>query len=447
MSKSLSFDMIDKYSQSFNSKPENKLIRNSVIKNGINATAINNDSIIDMNYAFSLEVDTGKVTNQKNSGRCWMFAALNKFRHRMNTKFKMEDFELSQSYTMFWDKLEKANYFLENIIETLDEDVDSRIVCWLLSNPQQDGGQWDMLVSLVEKYGAVPKNVMPETFHSSQSSVMNSLLNQKLREDASILRDLHEKGANIDLVKDAKSDMMSEVYSILCFCLGEPPKKFDFEYRDKDEVFHRDVNLTPKDFFAKYVDIDLKDYVSIINAPTPDKPFNNTYTVKYLGNVVGGKDILYLNVDIETLKNMAVSQLRDKETLRFGCDVGIMSDSASGIMDTNLYDYDLALCTNFGMTKAERLTYRQSCLTHAMVLTGVNIRDDGKTDRWKVENSWGEERGSKGYFIMSDKWLDEYTYQVVINKKYLSTELLKALEQKPIVLKPWDPMGSLALMK
>jgi bleomycin hydrolase len=446
VAKEITDSLVAKYSDKIQTKPKNKIIKDSVMKNGINAATLNNDAVVAMNPVFSEEIETGKVTNQKMSGRCWMFSALNTFRHKLNKAFDLKDFELSQNYTLFWDKFEKANYFLESMIKTADEPLEGRLVSWLMTTPQQDGGQWDMLVSIIKKYGIVPKQAMPETYQSNRTVELNRLLNAKLREDAGNLRALHEKGKSTDELEAAKEEMLEDVYRILVFALGEPPKKFDFEYRDHEKKeFHRETGITPQEFFKKYVNVNLDDYVSIINAPTKDKPFNKTYTVQYLGNVVGGRKIKYLNVDMETLKHLAVSQLKDQETVWFGCDVVLYTEPKIGVMDKDIFDYDTAFGTKFGLTKAERLDYHESCLTHAMVLTGVNLAD-GKPNRWKVENSWGEDRGYKGYFVMSDKWMDEFTYQVVINKKYLSDELKAAYEQKPVELKPWDPMGALAMM-
>ncbi|GGL49204.1 aminopeptidase C [Sporolactobacillus putidus] len=447
MTKEISASMVTKYSDKIQTKPKNKIVKDAIMKNGINAATLNNDSLVSMNPVFSEEIETGKVTDQKMSGRCWMFAALNTFRHKLNDMFNLKDFELSQNYTLFWDKFEKSNYFLESVIETADEPLDGRLVSWLMATPQQDGGQWDMLVAIIEKYGVVPKQVMPETFQSSRTRELNGLLNAKLREDAGVLRKMHEKGKSKADLEEVKDEMLGDIYRILAFSLGEPPKTFDFEYRDEDKKeFHRETGITPKEFFKKYVGLNLDDYVSIINAPTADKPFKKTYTVQFLGTVAGGRKIKYLNVDIDTLKNLAISQIKDKETVWFGCDVVLYSDSKLGIMDKDLYDYDTAFSTEFKLSKAERLDYKESCLTHAMVLSGVNLVD-GKPNRWKVENSWGEKVGNKGYFVMSDKWMDEFTYQVVVNKKYLSDELKEAYEQEPVELKPWDPMGALALMK
>lgn len=434
------------FARDFRKCPQCKVLMNAIIKNGINSVALNNESLIEMQHTFSNEIKTSKVTDQKQSGRCWLFAGLNVFRQKIIEKNNLKEFELSQNYQMFWDKLEKANYFLESVLETIEEKVDSRIVMWLLSHPLDDGGQWDMFINLVKKYGVVPKSVMPETYHSSKSAVMNSLLVLKLRKNAAILRKLFRKGEAVESLRSRKVNMLNEIYRILCHFLGFPPEKFNLEYRTEDKKFHRDKNLTPIEFFKKYVDIDIDNYVSVINAPTDDKPFGKTYTIKYLGNVKGGRDILYLNVDIETMKSLAIMQLKDHEPVWFGCDVGKMMDRESGIMDTNLYDFDSVFNTSFEMTKAERLDYRESCLTHAMVFTGVNIVD-GKPNRWKVENSWGENKGKKGFFVMSDPWFDEFMYQVVVNKKYLSKKLQQMLKKKPVELPPWDPMGSLARMK
>ncbi len=438
-------ELLNNFSEKYNSKTQNKILADAVIKNGISNVAVNHKSIAKMHYDFSEEINVGKVTNQEKSGRCWMFAALNNIRYSISSKLKIKDhdFELSQNYTMFWDKLEKSNYFLENIIETKDEDIMSRNVMWLLAQPTNDGGQWDMFTGLVEKYGVVPKYVMPETFHSSNSNMMSNMLNLRLRNDAKILREMNNKGIDLDGLRAKKEEMMDEVYTILCYCLGEPPKNFDFEYRDEDKEFHRDSNLTPLEFYKKYSGVKMNDYVSIINAPTKDKPFNKTYTVRFLGNVKDGKQIHYLNLDIEKLKELSVAQIKDGEPVWFGCDVGKFLESDLGIMDTELYNYEELLNTEFSLSKGDQLEYGESVLTHAMAFTGVNLVD-GKPNRWKVQNSWGEKPGLKGFFIMSDEWFEEFNYEVVINKKYLSKELLKAYEQEPVELKPWDPMGSLA---
>ncbi len=420
----------------------NPVVRNAILKNGIQDTALNNSSLIDMHQAFSIDLKTGDATSQNRSGRCWLFAGLNVFRYEIMQRYNLKNFELSQAYPMFWDKLEKSNYFLENVLDTLDEGTYSRVFMWLLRAPVQDGGQWDMFANLIDKYGVVPKYAMPETYHSSNTGQMNFLLTLKLRDNARILREMYREG-KADL-SDKKDEMMAEIYKMLVYFLGEPPKVFDIEWRDKDEEFHSERGLTPRAFFAKYVDINLDDYVSIINAPTCDKPFDNTYTVKYLGNVTEGKPVLYLNVEGQELRELALRQLKDNKPVWFGCDVGKWLERNNGIMDTRIYLYEEALEIEFGLDKAARLDYGVSQLTHAMVFTGVNIVD-GKPTKWKVENSWGDKVGEKGYFVMSDNWFDQYNYQIVVHKKYLSDKHIEALKKQPQILPPWDPMGSLAI--
>ena len=444
--KAITREKLDKYSKNFNKDKTKKVIADAVINNGLEDVAMNYESIQNMHYDFSEEIEVGKVTNQQKSGRCWIFAALNNIRYSISDKLNIEnhDFELSQAYSMFWDKLEKANYFLENIIETRDMKLDSRKVMWLLQNPTNDGGQWDMFTGIIQKYGILPKYAMPESHSSSNSRTLNKILNLKLRDDAKILRNLNNNGVNLAELRSKKEEMITEIYSILCYFLGEPPRKFDFEYRDKDDNFYRDENLTPQAFYEKYSNFKMKDYVSIINAPTNDKPFHQTYTVEFLGNVVNGPKIHYLNLEIDKLKELSVKQLKDGEPVWFGCDVGQMSDRDQGIMDTDLYNFEEVLDTEFTLDKGERLEYRESVLTHAMVFTGVNLYENDKIDKWKVQNSWGKEVGEDGFFVMSNKWFEEYNYEVVINKKYLSDKLLADYDKEAVVLDPWDPMGSLA---
>ena len=442
----IDFEQLDRFSSEFNQRESNKVIANAIIKNGINNTALNNDSVKKMHHDFSQEIDVGAVTNQKKSGRCWMFAALNNIRYSIskNLNIKEHNFELSQSYTMFWDKLEKANYFLENIIKTANLELDSRRVMWLLKEPTNDGGQWDMFTALIEKYGIVPKYVMPETYHSSNSRLMNKILNLKLRDQAHILRNDFNHGADKESLREEKEVLLAEIYSLLAYFLDEPPKEFDFEYKDEEGHFYRDSKLTPMEFYNKYSKVKMTDYVSIINAPTSDKDFYKTYTVEFLGNVKEGQQIHYLNLPIESLKEMSKLQIRDGEPVWFGCDVGQWYDRDLGIMDTELFNYEELLNTKFKLDKGSRLQYGESVLTHAMVFTGVNIDDDSNTNRWKVQNSWGDKVGKDGFFIMSDHWFEEFNYEVVIHKQYLSDKLLDAYQQDPIILKPWDPMGSLA---
>ena len=313
-----------------------------------------------------------------------------------------------------------------------------------METPQQDGGQWDMLCALIEKYGVVPKTAMPESYNSSRSNEINAVLNNQLRHDAVILRNMVNDGASEDDLNGIRKQMLNNVYRMLSYAFGKPVTTFDFEYRTKkDKEFHRDANLTPQSFFKKYVGWNLDDYISIIQAPTADKEYGKTYTIDMLGNVVGGRQVKHLNLSMKDFKQLAINQLKGGESVWFGSDVVKYSNTKHGLMALNTYDYAKLFDTDLDMTKAEALDYGESMMDHAMVLTGVDLVDDQPT-KWKVENSWGPKVGTKGYFVMSDAWMDKYCYQVVINKKYLSDDLQKAAAQKPIVLKPWDPMGTLA---
>lgn len=431
------------FAQAYQDNNKQTALQRSVVKNGITASAENVSAKVNNVPVFSVDVTTGKVSNQKQSGRCWMFAALNTFRHKMLNDFNLKEFELSQNHTFFWDKYEKANYFYENILATANEPLTSRKVAFLLQTPQQDGGQWDMIVSIFQKYGVVPKTVMPESSNSSNSRDLNNYLNKKLRKDAVALRQLVAEGKTAEDIQTAKEAMLEDIYRFLATSLGTPPETFDFEYRDEDKNYHIDRNLTPQSFYEKYVGVDLDDYVSIINAPTADKPYNQSYTVEMLGNVVGGKEVKYLNVDMPTFKKLAIAQLEQGESVWFGCDVGQSSTRDTGIMALDAYDINDLFDIDFTMTKAERLDFGESLMTHAMVFTGVDLID-GESTKWKVENSWGEKVGTNGFFVMSDAWMDEYTYQIVVRKEFLTAEQLAAFEAEPTVLAPWDPMGALA---
>ncbi|BAQ24911.1 aminopeptidase C [Streptococcus troglodytae] len=419
-------------------------VENAVTHNGLLKSLETRQSQVENNHVFSIDLTKDEVSNQKASGRCWMFAALNTFRHKLISDFKLENFELSQAHTFFWDKYEKSNWFLEQVIATADEELASRKVKFLLDTPQQDGGQWDMVVALFEKYGVVPKSVYPESISSSASRELNQYLNKLLRQDAQILRQALAAGADSTAVQAKKEELLQEVFNFLAMNLGLPPRRFDFAYRDKDDHYQSEKKITPQAFYKKYVGLNLADYVSIINAPTADKPYGKSYTVDMLGNVVGSPAVRYLNLDMERFKELAIAQMQAGETVWFGSDVGQVSDRQKGILATNTYDFKAAMDIDLTQDKAGRLDYSESLMTHAMVLTGVDLDENGKAIKWKVENSWGNKVGQKGYFVASDVWMDEYTYQIVVRKEFLTAEELAAYEETPKVLAPWDPMGALA---
>ena len=421
--------------------------KNAVSSCGVRGAARCPEAVAANAMTFDIEVTQGKRTNQEHSGRCWMFASLNTMRYRIIKKYNLKTFELSQAYPLFWDKMEKSNWFLENILDTFDEPLNGRLMAFLLTDPIGDGGQWDMFKSLVRKYGVVPKEAMPETACSRNTHEMDSYLTRYLRGCAKRLRETHEAGSSMEDLREMKKEMMDDVYHLLATCLGEPPASFSVRLRDKDDKLVLAGTFTPQEFFAKTVDMNLDDYISLISAPTADKPFGHTYTVSRLGNVVEDHGVRYLNLPIDELKRVAIAQLKDNLPVWFGCDVDQSYLRKEGIMDTAAVDVD----TLFGfpvegcLDRGERLDYGESVMTHAMVFEGVDLDESGTSTLWKVENSWGEDHGREGFDTITDAWFDEYVYQVVVDKKYLTDEERATYEtEEPTVLEPWDPMGSLA---
>jgi len=446
MDKTISLDMIKSYQENFNSDPLLKLSRNAATHNEVTDLAMDWGKYRRIDHTFSHQV-TGemKITNQRSSGRCWGYAGLNLFRIYLGRKNNLRNFEFSQTYFMFWDKLEKSNYFLNSIIETADKSWDSRLMMHLLESPIQDGGQWDMWVNLINKYGVVPKSEMPETYQSGKSMRMNRMITRKLREFAKELRTSIKNKISIEDLLELKNKMLSTIYKMLVIHLGEPPKSFTWQVRDKKKKFHRFKNLTPGSFYQEHVGIDLSDLVCLINCPMSDKEYNKVYSVEFLGNVIEGNPIRYLNIDIKVLKDAAIESIKNDDPVWFGCDVGKYLHRTHGVMDTELFDFSLLYGTDFSLDKASRLEYGESKMTHAMLFTGVDLDSNGNPKKWRVENSWGERNGEKGYYIMSDEWFDQYLYEVVVNKKYLPAELVNEYEnQDAKLLPPWDPMGALA---
>lgn len=425
----------------------NIVSKNAVTAKGVRAVARVPEKAALNTSVFDVEVKQGDRTDQKRSGRCWMFAALNTLRTRVIAAHNLKNFEFSQAYPLFWDKLEKSNWFLESIIDTADEPLRSRLVAFLLTDPVGDGGQWDMFSALLKKYGAVPKEAMPETASSGNTRELDGYLTRYLRACASRLRAAFDDGAGEEVLRAEKKKMMDNVYRLLVTCLGEPPARFDVRLRDKDDKLVLSGAFSPQEFFDQVVGVNLDDYVSLISAPTADKPFGRTYTVSRLGNVVEAGGVRYLNLPPADLKAAAVKQLRDGAPVWFGCDVDQSFLVEDGIMDLDALDVDtlFGFEVEGGFDKAARLDYGESLMTHAMVFEGVNLSDADEPTLWKVENSWGKDHGKDGFDTVADTWFDEYVYQVVVDKKYLTDEQREAYETLvPIVLEPWDPMGALA---
>ncbi len=440
---SLSPEKLRKLAAAFDGTPAYRLAQNAVTQTTVEDVALNRSVITGTDHTFSHLLDDWTVTNQKKSGRCWMFAGLNLLRAGMMNKMNLKEFELSQNYTLFWDKFEKSNYFLEAIIETADRPVDDRTVAWLLDHPLEDGGQWNMFVNIVRKHGLVPKACMPETESSSNTRQMNAIVLAKLREGARTLRDLRAGGAPMEAARAAKDGILETIHRILCIHLGTPPHDFDWQWNDKDRAFHRDGEMTPQSFAGKYVELPLDEYVCLVHDPRESSPYGRTFTVEYLGNVVGGEIVKYLNVEVGLMKEIAMKTLVKGEPVWFGCDVGKMMRRDLGVWDAGLFDYETLYDTTFELDKARRLQYHQTLMTHAMLFTGVDVVD-GTPRRWRVENSWGEDNGRKGFYVMNDSWFDEHMFEIAARRTALPDELQAAVDLEPIVLPAWDPMGSLA---
>ena len=417
-----------------------RITQNAVTKVGILDVALDRDVVTGTDHSVSHLIDDWKVTNQQKSGRCWLFAGLNLLRVGAMSAMNVKDFEFSQNHIMFWDKLERANYYLNAIVETRDREVDDRTVAHLLGSVADDGGQWNMFVSLVGKHGLVPQSVMPETQSSSETARMNGILRKVLREGAKTLRELD---GGDDVLDKARTEILGVVHRILAVHLGTPPERFDWQWTDKDRNFHRDGILTPLEFAARYATLPIEEYACLVHDPRATSPYGRTFTVDHLGNVVGGAAVTYLNVEMELLKRLAQEQLVGGEPVWFGCDVGQQMSLDLGLWDAALYDYGSIYDHEFAMGKADRLVYRDSLMTHAMLFTGVDVID-GVPRRWRVENSWGDEKGVKGYWTMNDSWFDEYVFEIAVPRRLLPPELVERLNDDPIVLPAWDPMGSLA---
>jgi bleomycin hydrolase len=437
----LSAQDVELLRKDFAANPAYRLAQNAVTRVSVDDVAISREIINSTGHSLSTLLDDWTVTNQERSGRCWLFAGLNLLRVGAMKKMGIKDFEFSQNYVMFWDKIERANYFLEAIIETADRDIDDRTVAFLLEEVASDGGQWNMFVALVNKHGLVPKGFMPETHSSASTGRMNSVLRNVLRQGAKSVREAWADGA--PAARAVKSDILEVVYRVLSIHLGTPPDQIDWQWIDKDKEFHRDGVLTPQEFAARYVDLPINNYVCLVHDPRPTSPPARTFTVQYLGNVLGAPPVIYLNVDMALIKDIAARTLQQGDPVWFGCDVGKMMSNEYGVWDAHLYDLSAVYDAAFTLGKADRLVYHESLMTHAMLFTGVDVLD-GVTRRWRVENSWGPDKGKNGFYTMNDSWFDEYVFEIAARRDALPEELRSALDTPPIVLPAWDPMGALA---
>jgi len=425
----------------FAANPTYRMVQNAATQTAVKDLVLDREVVTGIDHSVSHLLDDWKPTDQAKSGRCWLFAGLNLLRVGAARAMNLKDFEFSQNHIMYWDKLERANYFLEAMIETAERDIDDRTVAQLMTTVADDGGQWNMFVALVRKHGLVPKSAMPETKSSADTDQMNSVLRRVLRQGAKDVRALLPRGT--EAMRARKQEILTVVHRVLTMHLGTPPEQFDWQWTDKDRGFHRDGVMTPTDFASKYVSLPLDEFICLVHDPRETSPIGRTFTVEYLGNVVDGDRVVYLNVDVATMKQIAKQTVVAGEPVWFGCDVDQMMRNDLGIWDAELFDYAGFYDTTFELDKAERLMFHETAMTHAMLFTGVDVVDD-VARRWRVENSWGEERGQKGFYTMNDSWFDEYVFEIAARRNALPAELQAALDEEPIVLPAWDPMGSLA---
>lgn len=422
---------------------------NAVTAVGVDAVALNRRRVSSMDSSVSHRVDKHAAANQERSGRCWIFAGLNSLRVGLMRSTGIKDFEFSQAHTHFWDKLEKANYFLSAMAELKDRDIEDRTVQHLLANPVEDGGQWGMFVAVVEKYGVAPKYAMPETYSSSHTAHVCRDLNTLLRKGALEIRAAQDE----EQVEKVRRAIMAQVYRVLVVHLGQPPESFVWQYRDKDDVFHREGQLTPQQFAERVLPQDLSEYVCVVNDPR--NAYGRAYTVEYLGNVLG-KPVRYVNAPMSVLRRAAAGAIVEGNPVWFGCDTMAQSHADTGFWAADLYQRDALYGVELDMDKKERLLTGESLMTHAMVLTGVDLPEAEATQaadlpeelavrRWRVENSWGDEKAEKGFWTMDDSWFDPYVFEIAVPPRYLPVDVAAAArEDEPVVLPAWDPMGALA---
>lgn len=434
-------ELMQNFKERFESDSTSKVIANAIAKNGIEASSMNNEVFRFHNFKFSDSVKKAEITNQKKSGRCWMFASYNVLRLKVMEKLNLSTFEFSESFLFFMDKMEKSNNFLELMIEYIDEPIDSRLMQSLLYLTAEDGNYWESFDSLIEKYGTVPKSVMPETFNSSDSDAFVEQIDKRLKRTAVNMRKAHAEGKPVEELHKMKDETLYEVYNICTKVLGRLPETFDFEYTDKDDKFHRISGLTPKKFYEEYVGNYFETKVNLVEDPRHKLAYGKVLELKYFKSVKEGRYIGSLNVPQEEIRKAIIASIKDGEAVWFACDVLKDCDRKLGIMDKDLFKYDETLTEVGEFSKADRIDFRYSYLTHAMAFVGVDLDENGNPIKWQVENSWGEENGEKGIFSMSDSWFLDENISVIVDKKYVDEKWLKGLDEEHIMVEPWDPFA------
>lgn len=430
-------ELLKKMQEDYQSVPAYEALENAVSSNDIKKLAINRENLGGLDVYFSNRVKSKGVTNQEQSGRCWLFTGLNVLRPMVINKLNLPSFQFSQSYLFFYDQLEKSNLFLESMIENADKPLDDRKVDWLLKNPIGDGGQWTGVVDLISKYGVVPAETMPESYHANSTAMLSKLLRRKLREDGMLLREKFSNGSKKKELQDVKNTMLSEIYQILALSLGQPPAEFQWRYKSSDGALSEMKTYTPMSFYEEFVGVNLEDYVMFMNDPT--REYYKLYEIEYDRHRLDGSNWKYINLPVDEIKEFAKKSIIANEAMYFSCDVGKQLDSKRGYLDIHNYDYSSLMGVKFGMDKETRIATYESGSSHGMTLVAVDLNEKGEINKWLLENSWGN-AGFKGHLVMTDEWFSEYMFRLVVNKEYVDAKTIKILEQKPILLPPWDPM-------
>jgi len=435
----ISEEMLQTIESSYKNTESDRALSNAIQANPIKSLALNKSNIVGDDTYFSVNVKSSGISNQKQSGRCWLFCTLNVLRAQAISKYHLSDFQFSQNYDSFWDQFEKCNLFLQSVIDCAKKPMDDRTVEWLFRNPLSDGGEFTEAADIITKYGVVPKEVMPETENSDNTGAMSGLLQRKLREDGLELRnDVAQKQTTAQIQKH-KTEMLGTIYHILALNLGKPPVKFTWTRRDKDGKPLDTKEYTPQQFYKEFAGNDLESgYVMFINDPT--REYHKLYVIDFERDMYDKPNMAYINVPLDELKKMAIASLKDSTMMYLSCDVGKDLNKENGRLDMNNYDYNSLMGTTFGMDKKERIESFDSSPTHAMALMGVDLDANGNAKKWEVENSWGADYGYKGHLIMTDKWFDNYVFRLAIAKKYIPQSALDILKQKPVKLPAWDPL-------
>lgn len=435
----ISPDMLGQIRQTYQGTASDKALRNAIGNNSIRNLALNQENMQDMDTHFSVRVNSKGITDQQSSGRCWLFTGLNVMRAKAIAKYNMPAFEFSEIYPFFWDQLEKSNLFLQGIIDTSDKPLEDKTVQWLFQHPLSDGGTFTGVADIVGKYGLVPKEAMPETNSSNNTSQMAELISLKLKEYGLQLRELGTNGAKRSVMLEEKTKMLGTIYRMLVLNLGVPPTEFDFVRKDAQGNPVETEHHTPMSFLEKYGDKNLlTNYVMLMNDPS--REYYKCYEIDYDRHRYDGKNWTYINLPVADIKEMAIASLKDSTMMYFSCDVGKFLNSKRGLLDVDNYDYESLMGTTFGMDKKQRIQTFSSGSSHAMTLMAVDLDKDGKPLKWMVENSWGPQAGYQGHLIMTDRWFDEYMFRLVVETKYVPEKVKELLKQKPIRLPAWDPM-------